>query len=344
MGCLATAIASVRQVLGSTATGTTRLGICTFSCHRHWQAVKQNPELAKFHDAPSFYDYVRSLGADGVQTSVTSLDKASAKAFRAQVESSGGYYEGDIRLPQSGAELSDFERDVELTRLAGASVARSVLSGSRRYETWTSLEQFRVFQTQAAQRLAMVEPILRRHGLKLAIENHKDLTADELSQSMRQLSSEWIGVNIDTGNNLALLDDPYTTIELLSPFALSVHLKDMAIQSYEDGFLLSEVPCGDGFLDLPRIVATLRKSNANVALNLEMATRDPLRVPCRTKSYWSTFPQRQQTHLAAALAQVSAHVPKTPLPQISGMTMAEQLASEQTHNAHSLTWMHQHLV
>ena len=190
----------------------------------------------------------------------------------------------------------------------------------------------------------MVEPILQRHALKLAIENHKDLTVEELSQLMRRISSEWIGVNVDTGNNLALLDDPYETIDALAPYALSVHLKDMALQESDDGFLLSEVPCGSGFLDLPRIVATLRKANADIAFNLEMATRDPLRIPCKTTNYWSTFPQRKNTHFEPAMALVKAHPPRIPLPRITGLTLSEQLVAEELHNSNSLDWMHKHLI
>jgi hypothetical protein len=61
----------------------------------------------------------------------------------------------------------------------------------------------------------------------------------------------------------------------------------MAVQEYEDGFLLSEVPLGEGFLDLRKIIATLRRAKPGLPLNLEMITRDPLKVPCLTKSIGS---------------------------------------------------------
>ena len=40
-------------------------------------------------------------------------------------------------------------------------------------------------------------------------------------------------------------------------WAFSVHLKDMAVQEYEHGFLLAEIPLGKGILDLKRMIATL---------------------------------------------------------------------------------------
>jgi hypothetical protein len=42
------------------------------------------------------------------------------------------------------------------------------------------------------------------------------------------------------------------SMEALAPFAFSVHLKDQALQSYEDGFLLGDIPLGQGSFDLTR--------------------------------------------------------------------------------------------
>jgi hypothetical protein len=41
------------------------------------------------------------------------------------------------------------------------------------------------------------EPILRKHKVKLAVENHKDWRAPELASALKQLNSEWIGVTLD---------------------------------------------------------------------------------------------------------------------------------------------------
>lgn len=341
--CGATVL-SARSLLAATGATRTKLGICTFSCHQQWRASRDKSVECSFDDGPSFYAYARKLGADGTQVSVASLDEAQARAFRAVVAETGGYYEADVRLPKKESELGRFEQDVKLARAAGATVARSVLSGTRRYETWKTLEEFQTFRAEASQRLAMVEPVLKRHGLKLAIENHKDLTADEQVALMREFDSEWIGINVDTGNNLALLEDPKVTTEALAPYALSVHLKDMALQPDPDGFQLSEVPCGTGFLDLPWIVKTLTQANPELAINLEMATRDPLRIPCLTEGYWATFPDRKASHLEKAMARVQENPPSQPPPSVTGKSTTEIIHDEEANNRNSLIWMHQQLA
>lgn len=263
--------------------------------------------------------------------------------IRALVEKTGGYYEGELRLPRSETDLADFEAEVRQTRAAGAAVARAVFTSGRRYEAFSTLEAFQVFHQQCRRRLALIEPVLKRHRLRLAIENHKDHTLEELTGLMKEVSSEWIGVLVDTGNNLALLDEPEAVVEALAPYALSVHVKDMAVQASEDGFLLSEVPLGSGMLDLPAMISTLRKANPGIVLNLEMATRDPLRIPCLNDQYFITLPGRRATHLEAALRRVRQHPPRSPVPAVSGRPDAQVLAEEERNNRHGLGWMKEHL-
>ncbi|MDZ4852143.1 MAG: TIM barrel protein [Pirellulaceae bacterium] len=323
--------------------GASFAGICTFSCNLHWQAVRSKTDGTAFHDVLSFYDYVRKLGADGMQTSFRDLDTEALKALRSKCESDLSYLEGDIRFPKSKTELDVFEHEVKATRETGATVARAVLMGGRRYEVFRTQEEFRQFYREAKQRLELVEPILAKNRLNLAVENHKDFTLDEQIGLLKGISSEWIGALVDTGNNIALLDEPHSVVEQLAPYAMSVHLKDMAVQPYTDGFLLSEVPCGTGFLDLQRMISVLRKANPVIVFNLEMATRDPLKVPCLTDAYWSTFPDRKATHLDAAMKQVDRNPRKQPTPTIYGKPLDRQLADEEANNRTSLVWMQKHL-
>ncbi len=137
--------------------------------------------------------------------------------------------------------------------------------------------------------LQLAEPVLRKHKVKLAVENHKDWRAHELVNAMKQLNSEWVGVTLDFGNSISLIEDPMEVIETLVPFVFSTHVKDMGVEEYADGFLLSEVPLGKGFLDLAKIVALCKQHNPAVTFNLEMITRDPLEIPCLKNEYWKVF-------------------------------------------------------
>jgi 3-oxoisoapionate decarboxylase len=331
------------KLLANSKVAKGRLGICSFSCHRHWQAVRDKSAKTQFVDGLSFFDYAHDLGADGVQTSVGSLSEGSTLKIKKRVESVGGYFEGDVRIPNDEKELERFERDIILSKQAGADLARSFLSGSRRYETWKTREAFLEFRRQSSSRLAMVEPILAKHRFRLAIENHKDFTTAEMVELLDEFHSEWLGVNVDTGNNIALLEDPYEAVERLAPYAFSVHLKDMALQPHDKGFELSEMPCGQGYLDLGRIVDVLIGKNSQLNFSLEMATRDPLIIPCLTDDYWTTFEHRDNVQLERAIGNIKANLPKRPPPSISGKSLEQQLIDEEHNNRISLAWLHANL-
>ena len=298
----------------------------------------------KFTDAPGFFRYARELGAEGVQTPLRVQDASVARQIRRLVDESGGYYEGELRLPKVESDLAAFEAETKLILEAGATVARAVFTGGRRYEIFKTLDEFRSFHDQSRRTLTLIEPVLRKHRLKLAIENHKDHTTDELISLMKAISSEWIGVLVDTGNNIALLEEPHAVVEALAPFALSVHLKDMAVQESKDGFLLSEVPLGTGMLDLLSMIATLQKANPALVFNLEMATRDPLHIPCLSDPFYATFATDYRARLLdAAMERVKSNPPKQPVPSVAGKPTAHVLADEETNNRNGLNWMDGHL-
>jgi hypothetical protein len=144
----------------------------------------------------------------------------------------------------------------------------------------------------------------------------KDWTVDELAAVLKQYSSEYLGVCLDTGNNLALLDDYRELVERLAPYTVNTHLKDMSLAEYRDGLLLVEPVFGGGFFDLSWIVSTIRKARPEARFTVEMLTRDPLRIPVFTDPYWVTFPDRNGRYLARAVAAARAHGWTGALPKV----------------------------
>ena len=89
---------------------------------------------------------------------------------------------------------------------------------------------------------------------------------------------------------------------------------------------------------MPRIVATLRAARPEIRLNMEMITRDPLRVPCLTDKYWATLDDVPPRELARALARVRRHRANRSLPVISGLPRIEQLEVEERNIATCLAY------
>jgi sugar phosphate isomerase/epimerase len=306
-----------------------RLGVCTYSYSIHWKAAREGHPKVRFKDTIGFLEYCHELGAGGVQIAVGSRDADYPTKLRAKAEAYEMYFEGQATLPQQPSDVDRFEAEIRAASEAGAGVVRTAMLGGRRYETFDSAEAFRRFAEKSWQSLTLAEPILKKHRVRLAIENHKDRRVPELLDLLKRISSEYVGVCVDVGNNIALLEEPVAVVEALAPFAFSTHLKDMAVQEYEEGFLLSEVPLGEGFLDLNKMIAILEKANPTIQFNLEMITRDPLKIPCLTPKYWATMENAPATQLAAALAMVRRNAAAKPLPSTSGLELDRQLELEE---------------
>lgn len=316
------------------------LGVCSISYLLRWPKVDRGQ--AALADILTFIEHCRQAGAGGVQTHIP-VDQDYVMGIRRHIESTGLFLEGQVALPGTQADLATFEARVRAAREAGARVLRTACLGGRRYETFNSAQAFREFAERAERSLVMAEPIMRKHQVRLAVENHKDWLVPEMLALLRRLSSEYIGVCVDTGNSIALLEDPLAVVEAYAPFAFATHLKDMAVQECENGFLLAEVPLGEGFLDLPAIVKALRRARPDLQFCLEMITRDPLVVPCLARSYWTTFDNVAGSELAAALARVRANSRQEPLPRVTQRSEAEKLAMEDSAVRKSLVYSRQHL-
>ncbi|PSR53700.1 xylose isomerase [Adhaeribacter arboris] len=305
------------------------MGIVVHSYGSRWNSKTPSAKYPGFADAVDLIEHCHKIGAGGVQVVVKDWTNDFAKKVRDRREKLGLYIEGSIGVPKKTEEVAAFEQEVKNAKEAGMQVLRTVCSSGRRYETYHSAEDFAELQKNALSSLQLAEPILRKHKMKLAVENHKDWRAKELEALLKQVNSEWIGVTLDFGNSISLLEDPMAVIKTLVPYVFSTHVKDMGVDEYPDGFLLSEVPLGKGILDLPKIMALCRQHNPNVTFNLEMITRDPLEIPCLKDDYWATFSGVPGTELARTLRMVRQHKYTTGLPRVSQLTPEERLAAEE---------------
>ena len=306
-----------------------RMGVVVHSYAARWNPKAESRQYPGFAHAVDLIEHCGRIGAGGVQVGVKDWTADFARKVRDRREKLGLYLEGSIALPGGDEAVPAFEAEVKNAREAGATVLRTVCGNGRRYESFKSAAEFEAFQGQSRAALRRAEPVLRRHKVKLAVENHKDWRAPELAAVLKELGSEWIGVTLDFGNSIALLEDPMEVVRTLVPYVLSTHVKDMAVEEYPDGFRLSEVPLGKGILDLPQIVALCRKHNPNVAFSLEMITRDPLEIPCLKPEYWATFGDVAGAALARTLRLVRERKYAPGLPRVSHLSPDERLAAEE---------------
>jgi len=280
--------------------------------------------------AEAFVELVHSFGGSGCQIDLAqfaSIEGPEVKRVRDALDRHGLFVE--LSVPARSLEDPEaFARSAQAAHRLGARRLRVALLSGRRYEDFHRMEDWRSFIDRWRKALPPAATWLEKEGLQAGIENHKDYLGTELAELLRSVGSAHLGACVDFGNNLALLEEPLATVEALAPYAVTTHLKDMAVRPCEGGFELSEVPLGRGILPLARIVDTLKKARPDVDFCLEMITRDPLRVPYLEAGYWVTHERRDPAREEAFRAAVLAKASRDPLPRITGLTPDQMLAAE----------------
>jgi len=318
------------------------LGLVAYCCSHRRQAMRASDPDFDLFEPLTFLRHCHDVGAAGMQASLGVLDAVSVRTLRDFADEHNLFIDGIVNPPRDDGDLLRFEAEIRTAGDAGALAVRTVVMPGRRYEQFKSLAEVRQAEANAVKMLELAAPIVTKHRVRLAVENHKDQRIDERLALYQRLSSEYIGACVDTGNSFALLDDPYETIEALAPYAFTVHLKDQTLSEYADGFLLGDIPLGQGGFDLKRMLAILKRAKPDIRMQLELITRDPLKVPCLTDRYWSTLPDVSGADLARTLRFVRQHQTGND-PQVSSLSPDKQVELEDANIAASLKYASEEL-
>jgi sugar phosphate isomerase/epimerase len=98
-------------------------------------------------------------------------------------------------------------------------------------------------------------------GVVLAIENHDRFRAREFVRIIQEIDSPCAGICLDTVNSFGALEGPEVVVEALAPYTVNLHVKEFDIRraDFVAGFIIEGKPTGQGRLDIPWLIAELRR-------------------------------------------------------------------------------------
>ncbi|HET8550584.1 MAG TPA: sugar phosphate isomerase/epimerase family protein [Bryobacteraceae bacterium] len=225
--------------------------------------------------------------------------RARAKELGLHLETGGGGI-----FPKSAdafrASVATLEQQIARARAMGSPVVRAVIASERAALPPGPIEQH--LETMA-RLLKAVRSRVVDAGLKIAIEVHKDLQAWELRQLIEAAGRDFVGVYMDTGNPVFVLEHPLTTLEALAPYVVTFHLRDSAIYEHKRGVAVQWVPLGEGVVDFREIMARARELCPNVYYYIKPITgRPPQVLPYLDPGFWKLYPNARASDLARFLA------------------------------------------
>jgi len=213
--------------------------------------------------------------------------RAWSKEMALHLETGGG-----VLLPASPEAypqaVSTLRKNIERAAAMGSPIVRTLIATDR-YHFPPGPVDFH--KETVIKILREVRNQVMDAGLKIALENHKDLLAWETREVIEAAGKEFVGSYLDTGNPVFVAEDPMTTIEELGRYAVTFHLRDSVVYEADEGVAVQWVPLGEGTPDFKAIVARAAEiMPANVRIYCKPITaRPPVILPVFNEQFWTNW-------------------------------------------------------
>lgn len=156
-------------------------------------------------------------------------------------------------------------------------------------ERWKKKLDWKNYINFVILKLNSIKEVLKKHKLKIAIENHQDFDSYELKHIIKKVGKDVIGINFDIGNSFATCENPMQFAKNLSPYILNVHIKDYKVLKCSNGFILKRCPIGSGNVDFKKVLFFLGKNSPKAKYAIELGSLDDRKILCNKKYFWKHF-------------------------------------------------------
>jgi sugar phosphate isomerase/epimerase len=255
-----------------------KIAIDSYCYHRYFGEIYPNLQTdpGRRMSIWDFLQRARKLGVDGVSIESCFLPPIDDD-FLGKLRDVVDEYEfervwawGHPNGLCSGANrdaAKDLVRHLSFAKRIGARVMR-IAGGSRR----TRPASWSMHKRQLGGMLKKLVVAAEKHDVVLAIENHIDMLADEIVDLVTTVNSPWLGICLDTGNNLRMFEDPLLVAEKLAPYTKATHIKDIGVLpgNPRDYSFWPSVPAGEGLIDMVKVIGFLKKARYDGLLAVEV--------------------------------------------------------------------------
>jgi sugar phosphate isomerase/epimerase len=254
-----------------------KVGIDSYCFHRWFGEVYDGqPQPPKKMTMEDFLAFAKEVGADGVSLEscfFPTMDAGWLRDLKGHLDDYGfdrvyawGHPDG-LEAGKNRAAYDDMVQQIDNTVLIGADVMR-VVGSSLMFRFEPHQPQLEILTAWFKDAVKVAED----KGVKLAMENHIDYTADECLQLIEAVGSPNFGLNFDTGNFLRLLDDPIAGMQKLAKYTFATHIKDLKVRqgvAPNEWFFFSSTPVGDGLVDNQKLAQLLKDAGYQGFLAVE---------------------------------------------------------------------------
>jgi sugar phosphate isomerase/epimerase len=250
----------------------------------------------RWHDA-RLLDYAAELKCDAIflqdSQDPGAQDPAHWPVVRQRAQELGLHLEtgGSASLPrtpdQFGERVEYLKRQIRRAAALGSPIVRTLLASDRYALPPGTVEEHIDTMVRL---LREVRSEAMDQQVKVAVEVHKELQAWEFAELVERAGPEFVGIYLDTGNPVFVMEHPLTTVETLGKYAVTLHLRDSVVYEHPKGIAVQWVPLGEGTVDFREIVATAKQLCPKVHVYAKPITgRPPVVIPVWDEEFWKKW-------------------------------------------------------
>lgn len=254
-----------------------------FGTAQTWIGDDRRPPWPRQMSTFELLDRLVGWGLDGAQIEdalLESLEQPYLREVGAAAAERGLFLEYDFSFDRAGWGVGvqhDLGEALDTVTALGADVLKISIDMERPRPLAASRFHPGVVAqlTDVAVTLRRYAPEAQARGVRLAVENHTDLFADELVWLLDEVGHPGVGACVDTMNAGPMLEDVMRAIEVIAPRAFTNHFRDERVTLGSTGYRLVGGPIGQGDLDVRRAYELIRDLSPCDRLIIENAPDIP---------------------------------------------------------------------
>jgi sugar phosphate isomerase/epimerase len=237
-------------------------------CGESWgfQAYGENHAFEKTINLEKMMDLAVEVGLDVLHITLVDLDNDLSQAHLAAVKQSAQAHAVELELnvslnaPCDPRVNATVEQALEIGHAIGANLVKFSLDIEHPHPASHSsmCPEAMAQMAKIALEFKAAIPLVERYNMKVAIENHCDMFAEEVIWMVQQLRHPLIGACCDTINSLVLMEGIESCVRKMAPYCYCVHFCDNKIVADPDGTHSLGCAIGQGDVDCKRIMQILR--------------------------------------------------------------------------------------
>lgn len=245
---------------------------------------------------------LKAMGSQGImfistEGHIPNLDEGLLGEVGEEAKSLGMYLEGG----SSGTEPVETERQLRATAIMGGKILKTSVGWLLHPDIISNTDEWNTFRKETRTNLKVLAKMARYWDIKIGLENHFDVTYQELAQFVDEVGSEYIGVTLDTANAFGIVQDPVETARALAPYIIATHFKDWQLYETRNGYTMRQDVLGKGEVDLKTIVPIIQAANPDVNYSIELDHHRNFEMKVLDPAYWNSFERRDPNDLVKML-------------------------------------------